>query len=361
MISLIREYELGFGKLPNEPVSNQVIYVENGLNPEFGAFVERYLDKIKEMFRKEGLEFIYLKDWIKDITDYEFRTAAKYYVPWLKPEDLSYLRSASLIDINELGKKLTAWDADGAIVGSTGHAYKIFVRDSRLYREQLYQIAVAYGQERIRQEIKDIPVLYGPPPAMVAEEPLVYESTPNEPDYNKDAAPWDDGLTRKFKQLRKLLPEWVIRAMIDDKLLNQDMLSSIRIDHRCVLTLPEYDIEISLRPLEMAFYLLFLKHPEGIEFKKMIDHRDELLGYYYQYANKGTREEQAQTIDKLLEPLNYDDRNTQRSRIQIAINDAFRDRFCERYAQYYIIEGVRNAPKFIKIAKENKLRLEVDL
>ena len=149
--------------------------------------------------------------------------------------------------------------------------------------------------------------------------------------------------------------------MIDDKLLKQEVLSSIRIDRRCVLTLPEYDIEIRLRPMEMAFYLLFLRHPEGIEFKRMIEHRDELLRYYSYYANRGTTEEQAKAIDKLVEPLNYDDRNTQRSRIQTAINDAFRNSFCERYASFYTIEGVRNEPKFIKIAKENKLRLEVDL
>ena len=358
MISLIREYELAFGNLPNEPECNQVVYVENGLNPEFAAFVERYLDKIKEMFRKEGLEFIYLKDWIKDIRDDELRAAAKYYVPWLKPEDLSFLQSASLININDLVKKLTPRDPDDMIVGVDGHAFKIIVKDPKLYREQLYQIAYAYGQE---PRNRDIPILYGPPPVMVADERPLYKPTPTEPDYNVDAAPWDDGLTRKFKQLRHQFPEWVIRGIIDDKLLKQEVLSSIRIDRRCVLMLPEYDIEIDLRPLEMAIYILFLKHPEGIELKKMIDHRDELLGYYYQFANKGTREEQTRTIDKLVEPLNYDDRNTQRSRIQTAINNAFRDKFCERYARYYIIDGVWNAPKYIKIAQENKLQFEIDL
>ena len=196
---------------------------------------------------------------------------------------------------------------------------------------------------------------------MVAEERPLYKPTPTETDYNVDAAPWDDGLTREFKQLRRMFPEWVIRGLFDDKLQKQEVLSSIRINRRCVLTLPEYDIEIGLRPLEMAFYLLFLKHPEGIEFKKMIDHRDELLRYYGYYANRGTPEEQAKTIDKLVEPLNYDDRNTHRSRIQTAINNAFRDKFCERYARYYIIDGIWNSPKYIKIAQENKLRLEVDL
>ena len=96
------------------------------------------------------------------------------------------------------------------------------------------------------------------------------------------------------------------------------------------------------------------------EFKKLIDHRDELLRYYGQYANRGTREEQAKAIDKLVEPLNYDDRNTQRSRIQIAINNAFRNRFCEDYAKYYVIDGKRGEPKKITLPQE-LVKLYIDL
>lgn len=361
MISLISRYELAFGILPDEPVSNQVIYVENGLNPEFSAFVEKYLDRIKKMFCKEGLEFIYLKNWLKEVSNEDLRAAAKYYVPWLKPGDWDFLRESCLINTNDLVNKLTPRDKNDMIIGANGHAFKIIVDEPWLFHEQLYQIASAYGRELSKHRSWFEPPIYGSRPPKVAEEPKPYESSHIEPDYNEDIAPWDDELTRKFKQVRRLIPEWAVREMLADKLKNQEVLSSIRIGRRPTLFLPEYDIQVNLRPIEMAFYLIFLKHPEGIEFKKMIDHRDELLRYYYQYANKGTREEQAQTIDKLVEPLNYDDRDTQRSRIQRAINDSFRYSFCERYACNYTIVGERNEPKYIKIAKENKLKLEIDL
>ena len=38
--------------------------------------------------------------------------------------------------------------------------------------------------------------------------------------------------------------------------------------------------EIELQPVHKAVYLLFLAHPEGIEFKRLRDYREELLKYY---------------------------------------------------------------------------------
>lgn len=35
-----------------------------------------------------------------------------------------------------------------------------------------------------------------------------------------------------------------------------------------------------LQPVHKAVYLLFLVHPEGIEFKRLADYREELTRYY---------------------------------------------------------------------------------
>ena len=50
-------------------------------------------------------------------------------------------------------------------------------------------------------------------------------------------------------------------------------------DYRFIL-LDEQNKEVDLTPVHKAVYLLFLNHPEGIEFKKLRDYRDELLRYY---------------------------------------------------------------------------------
>ena len=45
--------------------------------------------------------------------------------------------------------------------------------------------------------------------------------------------------------------------------------------------LPEFgNKEVQLSPIHKALYLLFLNHPEGIEFKNLIDYREELLQLY---------------------------------------------------------------------------------
>ena len=49
-------------------------------------------------------------------------------------------------------------------------------------------------------------------------------------------------------------------------------------DYRFVLV--DYEKEVELQPVHKAVYLLFLAHPEGIEFKRLGDYREELTRYY---------------------------------------------------------------------------------
>ena len=44
--------------------------------------------------------------------------------------------------------------------------------------------------------------------------------------------------------------------------------------------LEDYHQEVELQPVHKAVYLLFLAHPEGIEFKRLAEYREELLHYY---------------------------------------------------------------------------------
>ena len=48
-------------------------------------------------------------------------------------------------------------------------------------------------------------------------------------------------------------------------------------DYRFILE--DYHKEVELQPVHKAVYLLFLAHPEGIEFKRLADYREELTRY----------------------------------------------------------------------------------
>ena len=74
-------------------------------------------------------------------------------------------------------------------------------------------------------------------------------------------------------------------------------------DYRFILI--DYDNrEIELTPVHKAVYMLFLNHPEGIEFKQLADYREELLGYYMRTARMMDKQAIEESVDKLINPLN---------------------------------------------------------
>ena len=104
-------------------------------------------------------------------------------------------------------------------------------------------------------------------------------------------------------------------------------------DYRIILA--DYDNrEVELTPVHKAVYLLFLAHPEGIEFKKLRDYRDELARYYMATARLMDKEAIMESVDMLVDPLN-NSINEKCSRIK----KVFMDMMDEYMASYYIISG----------------------
>ena len=104
-------------------------------------------------------------------------------------------------------------------------------------------------------------------------------------------------------------------------------------DYRIILA--DYDNrEVELTPVHKAVYLLFLAHPEGIEFKKLRDYRDELARYYMATARLMDKEVIMESVDMLVDPLN-NSINEKCSRIK----KVFMGMMDEYTASYYIISG----------------------
>ena len=104
-------------------------------------------------------------------------------------------------------------------------------------------------------------------------------------------------------------------------------------DHRFFLM--DYDRkEVELQPVHKAVYLLFLSHPEGIEFKRLGDYREELTRYYMATAKLMDKEKIIEGVDHLVNPLD-NAINEKCSRIK----KVFLDMMDEYTASYYIISG----------------------
>jgi hypothetical protein len=104
-------------------------------------------------------------------------------------------------------------------------------------------------------------------------------------------------------------------------------------DYRFVLADYNHQ-EVELQPVHKAVYLLFLAHPEGIEFKRLADYRQELLGYYLKTARMMDKEKIVESVDHLVDPLD-NAINEKCSRIK----KVFLDLMDEYRASYYFISS----------------------
>ena len=130
------------------------------------------------------------------------------------------------------------------------------------------------------------------------------------------------------------------------KAIGVPMLEALRIEaakgklSRLVITkdyrflLVDYQVEVELQPVHKAVYLLFLAHPEGIEFKRLAEYREELRNYYMQTAKLLDKEKIEEGVNHLTDPLD-NAINEKCSRIK----KAFLDMMDEYTASYYIISG----------------------
>ena len=92
--------------------------------------------------------------------------------------------------------------------------------------------------------------------------------------------------------------------------------------------------EVELQPVHKAVYLLFLNHPEGIEFKRLADYREELLGLYMKTARWMDKEKIEESVDKLVNPLDnaINEKCSRIKKVFLELMDEYR-------ASYYIISG----------------------
>jgi hypothetical protein len=147
----------------------------------------------------------------------------------------------------------------------------------------------------------------------------------------------------------KRLTEQLVRLGRNDlilKAIGVSVLEQLRIEaareklSRLVITedyrfvLADYNKEVELQPVHKAVYLLFLNHPEGIEFKRLADHRQELLDLYMKTARWMDKEKIEESVDKLVNPLD-NAINEKCSRIK----KVFLDMMDEYRANYYIISS----------------------
>jgi len=130
----------------------------------------------------------------------------------------------------------------------------------------------------------------------------------------------------------------LLSSLREKMLFHQNMkkftpLSKLLVDDKKRIFLSDFgNMEIKLRPLEKALYILFLRHPEGIYNSSLCDFRDELYEIYASISNMGDLHEMRGRIDDMVNTLT-DSASQKMSRIKRVFEEAIGP---DLAAHYYI-------------------------
>lgn len=124
-------------------------------------------------------------------------------------------------------------------------------------------------------------------------------------------------------------------------------LSHLRISRNGRIQLSDFGKEVKMNQLSKALYFLFLRHPEGIRFKEVANHRKELLDIYLGITGREEQDGIERTIDKLIDPFG-NEMNVCASRIKAA----FRNEVSELVARFYCLEGRPGEKKKVPLDRD---------
>jgi len=124
-------------------------------------------------------------------------------------------------------------------------------------------------------------------------------------------------------------------------------LKKLIISRNYRLFLGDERVEVHMEPLVRSVYLLFLMHPEGINFKDLPDYRKEFTKIYDKVRPWGLSDRAMQSIEDVTNPL-LNSINEKCTRIR----KVFASMLDSSIAEQYYIKGKRGRVKKISLPRE---------
>ena len=143
----------------------------------------------------------------------------------------------------------------------------------------------------------------------------------------------------------ELLIKELGRVLFEQDTSKMFLPSRLFMDKEFRIYLSDFDnLEVVMTPLPKTLFILFLRHPEGINLKSLIDYKKELLEIYKLLSYRETYFDMVESVNRICNPFEGSI-NEKLSRIK----EAFLKKMSIDTAKYYIITGERGMKKRIEI------------
>lgn len=314
------------------PEDSQIVYIENEYDEAVNSYIIDNYETICSLFKRHGYRFCYLPIVSKNVNDNEI---ISYYAPYRGSIEKKTVGNDYLL----MGMSA---DERAKIRPSLLYCFKA---DNRIYYKRvvidLENDSNNYFKSLLRIIVNDID----------SHTPRIrYSLSANHAMYDYVQAEYPDMETQQLineieARVAKLAQKGISERILQQIVSKPEVVSRMRITRDYRIILSDYnDMEIVMTPLVKAVYFLFLRHPEGIVFKNLMDYRAELQKIYEDIKGERLDDKKMQSIIDATDPTK-NSINEKCARIR----EAFVTRFDERLAVNYIIQGERGEAKRIPL------------
>lgn len=308
-------------KLPYQPYIDEIIYVEGEHTIKIDRWrIEYYSDIIKESL-SNPIEYAegYFSLIVQLLNEPSLWNGfSEEQQREMKSEIIAHFSFISYIDSQRK-------------IEPSLFVYHSKLKDGR-YRFQQFEI----GKNGIWETIKEVF-------AYMDDKDRTYGN-----EYEQQASfPWGrDEIVQQMQQCANQL----LKMGMDEDEIRENLFSSRQIQNLIITKNGDIELvgwlsnttKIKLSPLDKAIYLLFLRHPEGINFSYLPDYREELMETYKKLMNYRTTASMWKSIEDVTDPTK-NSINEKCARIR----RAFIDILGNYLASSYYITGNRGEKKRI--------------
>lgn len=335
-----------------------LLYVENKPDELSNNIITEDYNKIYNIIKKRDYELVYLPQLIKDPQILE---GIAYFIPYY-----SRVKQAELIEylyvslIQHFNLKLEK----GSLLGFSLDGRKVefvYPVNERLSRstEFLPQIRINYSKKypgdvlknNIQSDLSYIlnedEAVYDPGfsdnedrdvlnNALLKQSDLFDEELQLREQPDPETLLLAKEILQKVDRLREIGGLQFLINLIEMQLQLETKISRLRVDKEYRIYLDDYQKEIKLEPLQKILYILYLEHPDGLNYNELIDYRQRLIQLYKNISQRENIDDMLVNINRLVDPLD-NSINEKVSRIR----SKFLLEIDESLAKPYLITGQR--------------------